>query len=156
MSKLGQIKLTGHMSEPVNPPVPDGVPDNLSAEWFADELNDVIHNAEGYNFTDEMVRMIEQRDAALLAQAAQELRSALYPNGVKHPQQGEWEWMITAVKNAAEEKAELVEALEEVMDKCRWDSGPDGSYPISDDEEATIKKAQELIAKHQAAEAVKS
>jgi hypothetical protein len=28
----------------------------------------------------------------------QELRSALYPNGVKHPQQGEWDWMIEEVK----------------------------------------------------------
>lgn len=26
-----------------------------------------------------------------------ELRLALYPNGIKHPQQGEWYWMIEEV-----------------------------------------------------------
>jgi hypothetical protein len=27
-----------------------------------------------------------------------ELRNALYPEGIKHPQQAEWEWMIKEVK----------------------------------------------------------
>tara|TARA_R110000868_G_scaffold106769_1_gene292565 strand:+ start:314 stop:595 length:282 start_codon:yes stop_codon:yes gene_type:complete len=37
-----------------------------------------------------------------LDDGAAQLRSALYPNGCKHPQQGEWEWMIEEVKRMRE------------------------------------------------------
>ena len=39
----------------------------------------------------------------------QQLRKALYPDGVKHPQQGEWSWMIERV---SEQRASMVEARE--------------------------------------------
>lgn len=39
---------------------------------------------------------------AAIAAIQSELRSALYPGGCKHPQQGEWEWMIDEVKRMRE------------------------------------------------------
>ena len=33
--------------------------------------------------------------------ARDELRAALYPHGIKHPQQAEWEWMIKRVVELA-------------------------------------------------------
>ena len=35
-------------------------------------------------------------------QMRQQLQSALYPNGIKHPQQGEWEWMLERVRELQE------------------------------------------------------
>ena len=39
-----------------------------------------------------------------------ELRSALYPNGIKHPDQAEWQWLIERVKEQRE-ALEFIELL---------------------------------------------
>jgi hypothetical protein len=43
-------------------------------------------------------------------QQRNELRNALYPNGCKHPQQAEWQWLIERVKEQREAVEDINEA----------------------------------------------
>lgn len=109
---------------------------------------------EYHSFPDAKI-LVDIIQAALLAErdkATQELRSqlcaVLYPNGIKHPQKAEWEWMMKAIPEIANKARRdgLLEAAGVIEDWALKNAKEKAIYLVENFKRIAVEEIRALAA----------
>jgi len=109
------------------PPTPEGMRSAEAVNSTLDAIENALIIAAEHVPSDPTKASHPMVDAERLVQVvrnaiasqAEKLRDALYPYGVKHPQQSEWEWLIKCVVEMREQLVFAEAALTEQSEKLR-------------------------------------